>query len=410
MLRAAATSLVMCACSIPAIDLTGKACPCPSPYVCEPSTNTCALGRGGGDAQSDSPDSTCAVDVLAHTSTTCAIRSDHTMWCAGQNNHGQLGDGTTMNVSSFVQVAMLAGVKQIALGSQNSFALDSQGVVWAWGAGERGALGNGLLGDSSTPIAVPMLPKISRIAAGESHACAVDAFGTLYCWGWNTNGQIGNGMTVDQPTPLQIMTGVATVAAGGRRTCVIKKLDSSVWCWGKNTEGEVGDGTTDTPKTTPTKIPSFDAIELATGGHHACARRADNTVWCWGRSTFGQMGNGSLTQQLSPMAVPNVGPSVVALSADGGRRTCATLTGGDVVCWGETPFGIRSVAPPQTIDLPKTVPELANASVLATASDHTCTIMADHALRCAGQNDHGQLADGTTMPHFAFMPTTLPCP
>jgi len=409
MLRGAATSLLLCACSIPAIDLSGKSCPCPSPYVCDPSTNTCALGSSR-DAQTDASLSTCAIDVSAHTSNTCVIRSDGTLWCTGQNNRGQLGIGTTMDTSGFVQVMIVAGVKQIAMGSQNIFALDDHGVVWAWGAGERGALGDGMLADTATPQVVPMLPRMSRITAGESHVCAVDAFGNLYCWGWNTNGQIGNGMTVDQPTPAQIMSGVATVAAGGRRTCVIKKLDSSVWCWGKNTEGEVGDGTVTTPRTTPTKIPSFDAIELAAGGHHACARRADNTVWCWGRSTFGQMGNGSLSQQLSPAEVPGVSPMVVALDAAGGRRTCAKLMSGEMMCWGETPFGVRAVAPPQTIDLPTSVPELANATVVSTASDHTCAIMADKTLRCAGQNDKGQLGDGTKMPHFAFLPTTLPCP
>src|SRR4029078_5772513 len=73
MLRGAATSLLLCACSIPAIDLSGNACPCPTPYVCEPSRNTCALGSSR-DAQTDASLSTCAIDVSAHTSNTCGIR------------------------------------------------------------------------------------------------------------------------------------------------------------------------------------------------------------------------------------------------------------------------------------------------------------------------------------------------
>jgi hypothetical protein len=121
------------------------------------------------------------------------------------------------------------------------------------------------------------------------------------------------------------------------------------------------------------------------------------------------MGNGMLAQQISPAPVPGVA-GATALDIEGGRRTCARFATGDVSCWGEAPFGIRNKSPPMMIDPPTTVPELATATAFSTASDHTCAVMPDHSLVCAGQNDHGQLGDGTTTAHFAFMPAMLPCP
>jgi len=390
------------ACSVPALDLGGKGCPCVAGYTCDQPRNQCVATPGGG------PPSSCAVAIAARLATTCVIRSDNTVWCVGFNNQGQLGDGTTEERAVFVQASSLANIQQIALGAATMYAVDGAGKLWASGANGRHELGDGTTNASSTPIEIAAPGRTRLIVAGESHACALSTMDTLSCWGWNVNGQVGNGTMVDQPTPVQIATGVSEVVASGRRTCFIKTSDSSVWCFGKNTEGEIGDGTTN-PTPTPTQIPSFTAIGLAAGGHHSCARRADNTAWCWGRNTFGQMGNGTLTEQRSPAPVPGVA-GVAELFASGGRRTCARLSGGDVWCWGETPFGMRSAVPPIGIDLPMAIAALMGATVVATASTHTCAVLADGRLQCAGVNDHGQLGDGSVTAHFAFMPTSLPCP
>ena len=57
MSRAAALIVALAACHVDAVDLTGKACPCPAGYVCELATNTCArtsmLTDGGGGDVSD---------------------------------------------------------------------------------------------------------------------------------------------------------------------------------------------------------------------------------------------------------------------------------------------------------------------------------------------------------------------
>src|SRR5262249_51703533 len=127
MVRIVLASVAVSACSVPDLNLDGKQCPCAADYVCDTATNTCVRPSDGGPI--DATPSTCAVDVVGNKQNTCVIRTDHTMWCVGQNGRGQLGIGTTKSSLEFVQVGTLTGVKQIALGAQNGFALDDSGAV-----------------------------------------------------------------------------------------------------------------------------------------------------------------------------------------------------------------------------------------------------------------------------------------
>jgi len=62
-----------------------------------------------------------------------ALKSDGTVWAWGLNNRGQLGDGSTTNRTTPVQVSGLTGVMVIAGGAYHSLALKSDGTVWRGG-------------------------------------------------------------------------------------------------------------------------------------------------------------------------------------------------------------------------------------------------------------------------------------
>jgi alpha-tubulin suppressor-like RCC1 family protein len=362
---------------------------------------------GDGGATSDGDATPCVVGVTTRSRNTCLVRGDGTVWCAGQNNNGQLGNNNTLDSSLLVRAGTLTGVKQVVNGSVSVHALDEEGRVWAWGGNYRNQLGDGTSNPSFVPIQVTSLPPIDEIAAGESHGCA-RAGGDVYCWGWNQNGQVGNSSAADTPLPVLVTTSVRQLAAGGRNTCVIK-TDDSVWCWGGNARGEVGDGSAINPQRAPVELVGFTAAEVAVGGRFACARKTDGTVACWGRGIYGVLGNDTSDSNV-PIAVPGITTSVALYRPVGGRRMCVRLADSSNWCWGETTYGTLGASTPVGIEGPVRVPALDGATLVAAASGYTCARMADGRLACGGLNDLGQLGDGTMITRLQLMPAQLACP
>jgi alpha-tubulin suppressor-like RCC1 family protein len=82
------------------------------------------------------------------------------LWTFGGNGRGQLGDGTTTDRSSPVQIGAGNDWLYVACGNDNTYALKTDGTLWAWGWGFYGQLGNGTSGfgtDKSSPVQVGSL-------------------------------------------------------------------------------------------------------------------------------------------------------------------------------------------------------------------------------------------------------------
>ena len=153
-----------------------------------------------------------------------ALKSDGTVWAWGDNEWGQLGDGTNTSRYEPVQLKGLYGVIAIAAGHYHSLALKSDGTIWAWGDNESGELGTGNTENSYSPIQVQVLSGMTAIAAGEAHSLALKSDGTVWSWGNNESGQAGDGTVnnKDNPgilTPIQVPFfvngGVTAIAEGG---------------------------------------------------------------------------------------------------------------------------------------------------------------------------------------------------
>ena len=107
-----------------------------------------------------------------------------------------------------MQVSLPSGViiTNIAGGSLHSLALASNGTVWAWGNNDFGELGNGTNTYSSIPVQVS-LPSgviITNIAGGADHSLALASNGTVWAWGWNISGELGNGTNTPSDIPVQV--------------------------------------------------------------------------------------------------------------------------------------------------------------------------------------------------------------
>ncbi len=187
--------------------------------------------------------------VTAFEIRTCAVKTGGTLWCWGDNTFGQLGDGSTTNSLVPVQVSGHAtDWAAVTAGSGHTCAVKTNHTVWCWGDNANGQLGDG---GSTTNSLVPV--QVSGHAtdwavatAGALHTCAVKTDGTLWCWGDSTFGQLGDGSTTGSPVPVQVSghaTDWAAVTGGEFHTCAVK-TDHTLWCWGWNPDGQLGNGST----------------------------------------------------------------------------------------------------------------------------------------------------------------------
>ena len=286
-------------------------------------------------------------------------------------------------------------------GGYHTCARKADNTLWCWGANHEGQIGDGTtVNTKPSPVYVSTLSNsVVGVAAGHWHTCARKGDGTLWCWGRGAYGQLGNGTTSPTTSPVQVTalgTSVVDVAAGEDHTCA-RKGDGTLWCWGYNGYGQVGDGTPPGLKASPVQITALGTgvLEVATGGSHTCARKNDGTFWCWGSNGFGQYGNGTYTSQSSPMQITAFGTNVAEISA-GQYHTCVRKADGTLWCTGENNHGQLG----DGTGLDKTSPVLIAAlgtSVVEVAAGgyHTCARKADGTLWCWGFNWTGAVGDGT---------------
>jgi alpha-tubulin suppressor-like RCC1 family protein len=206
-----------------------------------------------------------------------------------------------------------AGMPQVSSGGYHSVTLKSDGTLWAWGDNIHGQLGDGTTVDKSTPTQIGIDNKWVSIATGYDHTVALKSDGTLWAWGYNYFGQVGDGTTVNKSTPTQIGSDNKWVyiSAGAEHTVALKS-DGTLWAWGRNSKGQLGIGNNTGPETcgsfacatAPTQIGTdTDWASIIAGGGHTVALKPDGTLWSWGYNGFGQLGDGTTVDKSTPTKI-----------------------------------------------------------------------------------------------------------
>jgi large repetitive protein len=315
-----------------------------------------------------------------------------TPWAWGDNQFGQLGDGTTASASLPVRVTTrtgLAGVTALAAGAEHSLALAEDGTVWAWGNNDHGQLGNGTTIPSNLPAAVPALARVAAIAAGAEHSLALAEDGTVWAWGGNWAGQLGDGTDTDSRRPVRVSTssghlaGVVAIAAG-RAYSLALKGDGTVWIWGGQSFGRRGNGTAGTRSSVAARVstPRGDfagVVAIAAGEDHCLALRRDGTVWAWGSNVDGQLGDGTTTFSEFPIRVPAL-TGVTAIAA-GSSHSLALAHDGNLWAWGSNGAGQLLVGRIASTSVPLRVPALKGVIAIFGGGDRSVALKDDGTAR-----------------------------
>jgi hypothetical protein len=269
----------------------------------------------------------------------CAITTAGAVTCWGNDDRGQLGDGQGLSYwkSAVFVVGLDARATAVSTSGRHACALTTLGAVFCWGDNDLGQLGQGTTQTEITAVPVIGLGSgIRAIATSEQSGCALTTQGRVKCWG----AMSGDGTAGGRVTPVDVvgLTGIVAISGGGSHVCALKS-DGSVLCWGGNASGELGDGT-QTQRLEPVDVHGLGAPVVAiTAGHrHTCAVTNVGAAFCWGDNLYGELGDGTETRRLTPEPVVWLDSGVAAISA-GTYTTCAVTTAGKVYCWGQNTTG-----------------------------------------------------------------------
>ncbi len=347
-----------------------------------------------------------ALGILGHAARisagafhSCVVTADHSAYCWGSNESGQLGNGMVGDTSA-VPVAVVGGHQfaMVSAGSNTTCGVTTVGVAFCWGSNFQGALGNGTKRQNvPEPVAVAGGLTFTTVSVGNGNSCGVTTGGAAFCWGDNYYGQLGDGTGRASPVPVVVSGGIhfQEVSVGSGYTCGVATTGVA-YCWGDNSRGSLRDSSH--RHIVPVAITGDEHfVSISTGGEFACGRILSGIVYCWGPSNDeGQLGKRMLSRDRSDLPTSVIGSLSFKEISAGQRSVCGVTLTNRVYCWGARVRGQRGGV--LQWDIGATPTSVATGLTIATVSvgsTHTCGVTQGGAAYCWGNNSESQLGNGT---------------
>ena len=269
-----------------------------------------------------------------------AIKTDGTLWTWGDAGSGRNGLGNTTSYSSPVQVGSLTTWSKVSTGyGENFLAITTAGTLFAWGRGSSGQLGDGSTVNKSSPVQIGSETDWTVIANGKNASAGIRG-GKLFTWGNDDTGSLGHGNTTNYSSPVQVGSATDWTAVNFNEASMFGIRGGKLFSWGKGQYGQTGHGNT-TNYSSPVQVGALTNWSTCVG----CVRsgafiKTDGTLWTVGYNRYGSggiLGDGTTVDKSSPI---QVGSETDWVTVSMGQGWCAAInTGGELYTWGEGSFG-----------------------------------------------------------------------
>lgn len=278
-------------------------------------------------------------EVIAGERGTLAIKTDGTLWGWGSNNNGYLGNGaiSSYQAASPVQIGTATDWNHIAGNDgRHCLAIKTNGTLWAWGRNHAGQIGDGTTTDRYTPVQIGTATDWKWIDGGSRLSFALKTNNTLWAWGFCNS---GFSLNSNQPFQIGADSNWKTVSVKkyeGAQYVLMTKTNGTLWGWGGDDYQQLGNGTGNVDFNSPTQIGTdSDWVDASAGYKQGNGVKSNGTFWVWGTTSL--VGDGS-----APVAIPTV-YSCTALNVAQNQKETIVLYPNPVTDWLFI-FGIETVS------------------------------------------------------------------
>ncbi|CAH2243797.1 jg12710 [Pararge aegeria aegeria] len=303
------------------------------------------IGRNAGEGVAP-PTALQALPQLVHT------QYEHEEPALRYGAGGRLGIG---GIDSVSQPTLLASIQHVFIskvacnsGGKHCLALSVDGEVYSWGEGEDGKLGHGNRVSYDRPKLITALSglEVVAIACGGAHSACLTARGRIYTWGKGRYGRLGHGDSEDQLVPKLVealssyrVIDVACGSGDAQTLCITD--DDNVWSWGDGDYGKLGRGGSEGCKL-PMRIDCLKGlrvIKVECGSQFSVALCQCGSVYTWGKGDYHRLGHGSYEHVRRPMRVTGMQGKMIVSIATGSLHCVACTDTGEVYTWGDNDEG-----------------------------------------------------------------------
>ncbi len=177
------------------------------------------------------------------------------------------------------------GWRVVETATIHSLGIKDDGTLWGWGNNEKGQLGNGTTIDQNKPVQIGKDKDWRIISSEDSYTLGIKNDGTLWSWGETLGGQAVDGLPINKLVPTKISNDTWRYVSAGKLMALGVKTDGTVWAWGAlrlflNEESDYA--------TTPVQLTGLNDVKKcysgrAYGGGYGVFLKDDGTIWGMGR-------------------------------------------------------------------------------------------------------------------------------
>lgn len=218
------------------------------------------------------------VRKIIRGNTNAVITEDDVLYMWGENEYGQLGNGTTDE--QYKPIKVMEDVKDVSESTleRNIFVITNDDSLYIWGKNDYGQVGYKTSQQNvCTPVKV--LENIKEVKESFNMIAALGTDGSLYTWGENWSGSLGNGTFDDCFTPTKVLTNVKDFNVATTFEAVSE--NGELYTWGSDGtyewECELGQG-----KSGNTCKPQIILTGVEAIPEHGVAISKNGEVYMWG--------------------------------------------------------------------------------------------------------------------------------